>query len=86
VASSSGGRGGSGGGSDGGSGSASGGGSGSDGAQLAKDVMDNGIINATRAAQEGHLVILGCPAAWYTAEGGVTALDYMISDLESVLA
>lgn len=58
---------------------------GTEGAQLAKDVMDNDIINSTRAAQEGHVVILAHPAAWYTAEGGVTALDYMLSDLETAL-
>lgn len=58
---------------------------GTDGAQLAQDVMDNDIINATRAAQEGHLVILEHPAAWYTAEGGIKAFDYMLQDLETAL-
>lgn len=58
---------------------------GTDGAQLAADVMDNDIISSTSAAQAGHMVILGHPAAWYTAEGGITALDYMLQDLESAM-
>lgn len=58
---------------------------GTEGAQLAKDIMDNEIINSTRAAQDGHLVIMEHPAAWYTAEGGVTALGLMLDDLESAL-
>lgn len=58
---------------------------GTDGAQLAADVMDNELIDSTRAVQDGHLVIMAHPAAWYTAEGGVTALDLMISDLEEAL-
>ena len=37
------------------------------------------------AYQEGHVVYLANPAVWYTAEGGVTALDIMLSDIESAL-
>lgn len=58
---------------------------GTEGAQLAADVMNNDIINSTRAAQEGHMIVLAHPAAWYTAEGGITALDYMLSDLEATI-
>lgn len=58
---------------------------GTDGAKLASDVMNNDIINSTSAAQAGHVVILNHPAAWYTAEGGITSLDYMLSDLESAM-
>ena len=39
----------------------------------------------TRAYQDGHIVYLAHPAVWYTAEGGVTALDVMMQDLESAL-
>lgn len=58
---------------------------GTDGAQLAADAMNNDIINSTSAAQAGHAVILSHPAAWYTVEGGITSLDYMLSDLESAI-
>lgn len=58
---------------------------GTNGAKLAADVMNNDIVNSTTAAQNGHLVILEHPAVWYTAEGGITALGTMISDLESVM-
>lgn len=58
---------------------------GTDGAQLAAEIMDNELIGSTDAYKNGNLVILENPAVWYTAEGGVTALDIMISDLESAL-
>lgn len=58
---------------------------GTDGAQLAQDIMNNELINSTRAAQDGHIVYLEHPAVWYTAEGGIQALDTMLSDLEDAL-
>ena len=58
---------------------------GTEGAQLAQDIMENELVMGTDAYQNGHLVYLAHPAVWYTAEGGVTALDMMLSDLESVL-
>ncbi|MCR5126432.1 MAG: ABC transporter substrate-binding protein [Treponema sp.] len=58
---------------------------GTKGAKLAKDIMNNEIVNMTDAAKNNHLVILPSPAIWYTAEGGITALDYMLKDLEGVL-
>ena len=58
---------------------------GTEGAQLAKDIMENELVMGTRAWQEGNLVYLEHPAVWYTAEGGITALDVMISDLEGAL-
>ena len=42
----------------------------------------NELIMGTDAYKNGHLVYLEHPAVWYTAEGGITALDIMISDLE----
>ena len=56
-----------------------------DGAQLAQDIMENELVMGTAAYQNGHVVYLSHPAVWYTAEGGVTALDLMLSDLESAL-
>lgn len=58
---------------------------GTDGAQLAAEIMDNELIQSTDAYKNGNLVIFENPAVWYTAEGGVTALDIMISDLENAL-
>ncbi|MBQ9206035.1 MAG: ABC transporter substrate-binding protein [Treponema sp.] len=58
---------------------------GTNGAKLARDIMDNEIVKMTDAAKNGHLVILSYPAIWYTAEGGITALDYMLRDLEASL-
>ncbi|MCI6989080.1 MAG: ABC transporter substrate-binding protein [Campylobacter sp.] len=54
------------------------------GAKLAKDVMNNEIINKTKAANEGHIYYLN-PPVWYLSEGGITALDLMLKDLESAL-
>ena len=56
---------------------------GTNGAKLARDIMDNEIVKMTDAAKNGHLVILSYPAIWYTAEGGITALDYMLRDVEA---
>ena len=56
-----------------------------EGAQLAQDVLENDLVMGTRAYQDGHIVYLAHPAVWYTAEGGITALDLMLQDLESEL-
>lgn len=55
------------------------------GAALASQVMDNEIVNSTKAAKDGHVVVLDDPGVWYMAEGGITALDRMISSVEKVL-
>ena len=34
---------------------------------------------------KGNIVYLAHPAVWYTAEGGISALDIMLQDLESEL-
>ena len=47
--------------------------------------MENELVMGTDAYKNGNLVILEHPAVWYTAEGGVTAFDVMLSDLESAL-
>lgn len=59
---------------------------GTDGARLARDIMENELVQGTDAYRNGRLIYLDHPAAWYTAEGGVTALDQMLTDLESGLA
>lgn len=58
---------------------------GTDGAQLAQEIMENELIQGTAAYQDGKIVYLENPAVWYTAEGGITAFDIMLSDLESAL-
>lgn len=58
---------------------------GTDGAQLAQDIMENELVQSTDAYQNGNLIYLEHPAVWYTAEGGVQALDVMLQDLESTL-
>lgn len=56
-----------------------------EGAQLAREIMENELVMGTDAYKNGNVIYLAHPAVWYTAEGGVTALDVMLSDLESEL-
>lgn len=58
---------------------------GTDGAQLAREIMENDLVKMTSAYQNDRIVYLAHPAVWYTAEGGITALGVMISDLEETL-
>ena len=58
---------------------------GTDGAQLAQEIMENELVMSTGAYKNGNIVYLAHPAVWYTAEGGITALDLMLQDLESNL-
>lgn len=58
---------------------------GTEGAQLARDIVENELVMGTDAYQNGHIVYLEHPAVWYTAEGGIQALDIMLQDLETVL-
>lgn len=58
---------------------------GTNGAQLAQDIMENELVQGTDAYKNGQLVYLEHPAVWYTAEGGVQALDLMLQDLENTL-
>ena len=54
------------------------------GAQLAKDVMNNPIVEKTDAAKNGRIVFL-TSSAWYLAEGGLRATDMMFADVEKAL-
>lgn len=56
---------------------------GAKGAKLASEILDNELVNSTSAAKNGNLVILEHPEVWYTAEGGITAFDIMLEDLET---
>ena len=55
-----------------------------EGAKLAQDIMNNELVKQTTAYKENHIVYL-TPTVWYLAEGGITALDVMLKDLETVL-
>ena len=56
-----------------------------DGAQLAQEIMENELVMGTDAYKNGNTVYRAPPAVWYTAEGGITALDRMLRDLEDPL-
>lgn len=58
---------------------------GTDGAKLAQEVVENELMKGTAAYRDGRIVYLAHPAVWYTAEGGITALDRMLRDLEDPL-
>jgi len=58
---------------------------GTDGAQLAQEIVENELVMDTDVYKNGNIVYLANPAVWYTAEGGITALDLMLQDLESEL-
>ena len=54
------------------------------GAQLAKDVMNNEIVHKTKAYQENKITYLNS-GVWYLSEGGITATDLMLKDIEQAL-
>lgn len=56
-----------------------------EGAKLAQEIMENELVKSTDAYKNGNIVYLANPAVWYTAEGGITALDIMLQDLEATL-
>lgn len=58
---------------------------GTEGAVLAKEILENELICALDVYKNGNIVYLAHPAVWYTAEGGVQALSVMLEDLENTL-
>ena len=56
-----------------------------EGAKLAEEIMNNELVAKTDSYKNDNIIYLAHPSIWYTAEGGITALDYMLSDLESEL-
>lgn len=54
----------------------------SEGAKVAMEVMDNEIVQKTDAYQNDRIVYL-TPDVWYLSEGGITATDTMLRDLEA---
>lgn len=55
-----------------------------EGAKLAKDVMNNELVQQTDAYKNNQIIYL-TPTVWYLAEGGITATDIMLQDLEAGL-
>lgn len=56
-----------------------------EGAKIAKEVLENEIIQKTDAYKNNNIIYL-TPDVWYLAEGGITATDIMIKDIESAFA
>ena len=54
------------------------------GAKLARDILDNELVHKMKASQNDHIAYL-TPSAWYLAEGGVSAMNIMFSDVEKAL-
>lgn len=55
------------------------------GAESAKEIVENDLVKSTPAYKNNHIVYLENPNVWYTAEGGIQALDMMLKDLEKGL-
>lgn len=56
-----------------------------EGAKLAQEIVENELVKGMDVYKNGNIVYLAHPAVWYTAEGGIQALDIMLQDLESEL-
>jgi iron complex transport system substrate-binding protein len=52
------------------------------GSRGAQEIMENELVQQTDAYAQGHIVYL-TPDVWYLAEGGITATDTMLKDLEA---
>lgn len=54
------------------------------GAKTANEVMDNELVKKTDAFKNGKMFYL-TPSVWYLTEGGITAYDMMLKDIENAL-
>jgi iron complex transport system substrate-binding protein len=54
------------------------------GSKVAREVMENELVQKTDAYKNNRIVYL-TPDVWYLAEGGITATDMMLRDLEEGL-
>lgn len=55
------------------------------GAKTAKEIVENELVKTTDAYKNNHIIYLEQSNVWYTAEGGIQALDIMLTDLEKGL-
>ncbi len=51
-------------------------------AVAAKEQMDNDIIKQTTAYQNDQIVYREPGSSWYLCDGGITAMDQMITNIE----
>ncbi len=56
-----------------------------EGASTAEQLMDNEIVHQTDAYKNGNITYLTPGNVWYMAEGGITAMDLMLANLEESL-
>lgn len=57
-----------------------------DGNTPAKEAIENDLVKELDCYKNGNIIYLAHPNVWYTAEGGIQALDTMLKDLEAELA
>lgn len=57
-----------------------------EGAKLAKEIVENELVKQTSAYINKQIIYLEHANVWYTAEGGIQALDYMLQDIEKGLS
>lgn len=55
-----------------------------EGAQIAQEVMENQLVQQTKAYKNSQIIYL-TPTPWYLAEGGISAMNAMLTDLESAI-
>ena len=56
-----------------------------DGNPAIKEVIENDLIKELDVYKNGNIIYLENPNVWYTAEGGIQALDVMLQDIEKAL-
>lgn len=56
-----------------------------DGNPAVRDALENELVKELDVYKNGNIIYLAHPNVWYTAEGGIQALDVMLQDLESEL-
>lgn len=56
-----------------------------EGSKLAKEIIENELIKKSDVYKNGKIIYLEHSNIWYTAEGGIKALDIMLKDLEKEL-
>ncbi len=58
---------------------------GSEGAATSKEIIENELVMQSSAYQNDQIVYLEHSNIWYVGEGGISALDIMLQDLENGL-
>ena len=56
-----------------------------DGNPAVQEAIENDLIKELDVYKNGNIIYLAHPNVWYTAEGGIQALDVMLQDIESGL-